>query len=114
MGGNMAIMAGWPARDLQGRDSRRAGVNIGNQERFLSGLGGGALLLIALRLRGAPRIALTVLGGALVTRAASGRSEVYRWLGNLPAARRGRQGSAAVKPIAPKAIQLEESVTIAK
>lgn len=55
-------------------------ANVGEKERWLSALGGGALLLYGLKKRSWPGLALALLGGAFVYRGATGRCPVYQAL----------------------------------
>jgi hypothetical protein len=55
--------------------------NVGTTERWVSGLGGGALLLYGLRRGSRLGVGLAILGGFLAERAVSGRCPFYRALG---------------------------------
>jgi len=59
----------------------RADQNIGETERFLSGLVGGGLLVTALMRRGLSGAVLAVLGAALLQRGVTGHCMMYEALG---------------------------------
>jgi uncharacterized membrane protein len=111
-----ATRASWSAYAIPERAFRRRGVNIGGKERWLSALGGGALVLYGLRRKSTPGLLLAALGGALITRGATGRSRLYRALGRpdarpMPAWAEGRP---AIPMAAPGAIRAHRSITIGK
>ena len=56
-------------------------VNVGNVERLISGIGGGALIGYAITNRSRAGIALGLLGAGLLYRGATGQCEAYRSLG---------------------------------
>ena len=56
-------------------------VNVGDRERWISAIGGGALALWALARRTLPAGAAGLLGGALVYRGLSGHCPLYDALG---------------------------------
>ena len=56
-------------------------VNVGNVERLISGVGGGALIGYAITNRTKTGIALGLLGAGLLYRGATGQCEAYRSLG---------------------------------
>jgi uncharacterized membrane protein len=65
--------------------------NVGDAERWISGLVGGALTLAGLRRRSIPGTVLALLGGALAYRGITGRCSVYQALGFNTAARPGER-----------------------
>jgi uncharacterized membrane protein len=67
------------ASRLVGR--RAKDVNVGNVERWVTGVGGAGLAVLGLKRRSAPGIAAAVVGGALVERAFSGHCPAYGALG---------------------------------
>jgi len=73
-------------------------MNVGDIERVVSGLAGGALVMWGLRRRSLGGLALAAAGAELVRRGISGHCAVYEWLGR----------SAA--PTGP--IEIESAVTI--
>src|SRR5262245_5170420 len=68
-------------RDSMGFRVARHRVNVGNADRFLAALGGGALLLSSLGKKGIVGRALTALGWALTVRGAIGACRAYRTSG---------------------------------
>jgi uncharacterized membrane protein len=107
-------VAGWPAHAIPERAFRRRGSNIGREERWLSALGGGALFLYGLGKTGAPKIALTTLGTALIARGATGRCRFYRSIGRDTARRvpLQRDGRSAIAMGASGAFRIQRSITI--
>ncbi|HKO60242.1 MAG TPA: SRPBCC family protein [Pyrinomonadaceae bacterium] len=61
--------------------SNNSRVNVGQVERLISGIGGGALLGYAITNRTKTGIALGLLGAGLLYRGATGQCEAYRSLG---------------------------------
>src|ERR1041385_5095282 len=59
----------------------RADQNVGEAERFLSGLVGGGLLVTALMRRGLSGAVMAVLGAALLQRGVTGHCMMYEALG---------------------------------
>jgi uncharacterized membrane protein len=55
-------------------------VNVGEKERWASVLGGGALVLYALKKRSWPSLALALLGGAFIYRGTTGHCPAYQAL----------------------------------
>ncbi len=88
--------------------------NVGDTERLLSAMGGGALALAGMRRRGVGGFALAALGAALVHRGATGRCAVYDALGMSTAdgEPNGLTGAAATVN-ARRAVKVEHAVTIA-
>jgi uncharacterized membrane protein len=56
-------------------------MNISEGERRLSSIGGALLLLVGLSRRSLPGMIVALLGGLLIYRGLTGRSELYRTLG---------------------------------
>ncbi len=56
-------------------------VNVGNDERLLSKVAGGALLFLGLEQRSFSGLMLAAIGGAMLYRGFSGDCKVYRALG---------------------------------
>lgn len=80
-------------------------TNVGNAERIISAVTGGALVLYGLKRRDKVGILLSLLGGGLAFRAGTGHCEVYNQLGIDTA---DAENSAAHK------IHVQKSVTINK
>jgi uncharacterized membrane protein len=67
-------------------------LNIGQTERFVSVLGGGLLLLMALARRSRIRLPYALTGGYLLYRGISGRDTIYELMGINRAGPEGRGG----------------------
>lgn len=90
--------------------------NVGDLERILSAVGGGALAIAGLKRRGVSGMALAALGTALVHRGATGYCRVYDALGVSTAGDPPGDHevtSAAATVNAREAIKVEHSVTVA-
>jgi uncharacterized membrane protein len=111
-----SIMAGWPVHAIPERAFRRRGVNVGGKERWLSALGGSALFLYGVQKKSAAGVALAALGGALITRGATGRCQVYQALGRSGACSSPGQaeGRATLGMAPPGAIRAQRTITIGK
>jgi uncharacterized membrane protein len=96
----MAVAVYGPRRIERGAAQR----NVGDLERLLSAVGGGALAIAGLKRRGAAGMALAAIGTALVHRGATGYCRVYEALGVT---------SAAATVNAREAIKVEHAVTVA-
>jgi uncharacterized membrane protein len=83
--------------------------NVGQTERVLSALGGGALALYGLKHGGIGGVAMAAAGGGLIYRAATGHCELYKALGVNSAA---HSSHASLGP--GEGIRVEKSVTIDK
>lgn len=82
---------------LLGRNTRKSHdhvVNVGNTERWISGLAGAALLVLGLEKRRWRRIAWP-LGGSLISRAVTGSCPVNRAIGRNTATNHGRSSPVA-------------------
>jgi uncharacterized membrane protein len=91
--------------------------NVGKDERALSVVAGGALVLYGLKRRDFSGIASALIGGALINRGTTGHCHVYDALGVTTAdghrtPHRADTTSAAATVNARKAIKLERSVTV--
>ena len=96
-----------PARAHEARGEGRH-VNVGDTERWLSLLGGGALALLGLSRRSLPGLGLAAVGGSLLYRGASGHCSLYQALGVSTAEARG---PATAVP-ASHGFKVEESVLV--
>jgi uncharacterized membrane protein len=92
---------------VAGRQPQTA-INVGDSERLLSVLGGGALGVYGLSRGDLGGLALAALSGALIYRGATGHCNLYGALGINTS---GRRGPATSVP-AGHGIKVEESVTI--
>jgi uncharacterized membrane protein len=101
---------------VAGRDARaNPRVNVGDLERTLSAVGGGALALLALRRGGMSGLALGVLGAELLRRGATGHCRVYDSLGVSTAgasSHRDDVTSRAATVNARKAVKIEQRVVV--
>src|SRR5690348_14478595 len=82
-------------------------VNVGEAERWLSLLGGGALAIFGLSRESLPGLALAGVGGAFVYRGLAGHCPCYAALG-VSTAQRGR---ATVIP-AGEGVKVEQAMSI--
>ena len=94
------------ARGPTQADSR---VNVGDTERWLGGLAGGALALLGLSRRSPGGLLSALAGGALVYRAVTGHCPVYEAMG-IDSSGRRRGPVASVR--AGAGVKVEKSVTI--
>jgi uncharacterized membrane protein len=85
-------------------------INVGDGERFISVVGGGALSIYGLKRGGAAGLLMTIAGGVLIYRGVTGHSHLYKALSVSTAKRKGLR--ASVKHGA--GIKVEKSVTIHK
>ncbi len=85
--------------------TNNSGVNVGNTERVISGIGGGALIGYALTNRTKTSIALGLLGAGLLYRGATGQCEAYRAAG-INTADNGSSEDVA------REIHIEKSITV--
>jgi uncharacterized membrane protein len=85
-------------------------INVGDGERFISAAGGGALSLYGLKRGGFTGLLMTIAGGALIYRGATGHSHLYKALSVNTSKRKGLR--ASVKHGA--GIKVEKRVTIDK
>src|SRR5688572_2392908 len=85
-------------------------INVGDGERLISALGGGALSIYGLKRGGFSGLLMTIAGGAFIYRGATGHCNLYRALRVSTAEHKGLR--ASVKHGA--GIKVEKSVTIDK
>ncbi|HVF10812.1 MAG TPA: SRPBCC family protein [Abditibacteriaceae bacterium] len=96
------------------------GINVGQNERIASAVGGGVLALYGLTRRSWGGMALAVLGGSLIYRGATGHCSICQVLGRNTAEaeemeRHGApQSTATGNGIASGGIRVEKAVTINK
>lgn len=102
-----------PAARVSDASSRR---NVGDLERALSAVGGGALALLALRRRGVSGLALGILGTELLRRGATGHCRLYDALGISTAPRnvdhRDDVTGRAATVNARKALKIEHRIVV--
>jgi uncharacterized membrane protein len=91
-------------------DRERRGVNVGRNERWISGIAGAALVGFSMG-RKRLRTVLVPLGGALIGRAVTGRCEVNRMLGRNSARDERRTGTMADLERG-EGIKIEQAVVI--
>lgn len=97
------------------------GKNVGDGERVLSVVAGGALALAGARRRDLAGLGLALVGAALVRRGATGHCDVYQQLGvstadgrTVPRRARGEIVSRAATVDARRAIKIERSITVGR
>lgn len=95
-------------QDRKSPQTRHHQTNVGDIERLISAVGGGALALLGLRQGGIGGLALAVGGGLLIHRGVTGRCQVYQRLGISTAEGHGAATSVAAR----HGVKAEESVTI--
>ncbi|MGE0132924.1 MAG: SRPBCC family protein [Blastocatellales bacterium] len=91
-----------------GRISHYRPINVSENERLISGFGGGALALYGLKRGGLKGLMLAIIGGGLIYRGATGHCDFYAAMSISTAKGKGRR--ASVKHGA--GIKVEKSVTI--
>src|SRR3712207_974317 len=89
-----------------------ASVNVGQVERWVSAVGGGALALYGITRGSLGGVALALVGAALVQRGYSGHCNLYEAVGYNSAGTAGLRNRENVSVPAERGIKLEESVTI--
>jgi uncharacterized membrane protein len=99
------------ANDVQPEKSVMSQINVGEDERRLSLIGGLALLFVALSKRGPGSIPLLLLGGKLVFRGATGHSFIYQLLGINSAV---GKDSGGVSVPHEQGIRIEDAITIGR
>src|SRR5215813_8596995 len=85
-------------------------INVGDGERLISGVSGGALVIYGMKRRGLGGLLTTIAGAGLIYRGATGHSNLYKALSISTAKRKGLR--ASVKHGA--GIKVEKRVTINK
>src|SRR5947209_6638892 len=98
-----------PAREETRAPNTETTVNVGDAERWMSGIGGSVLVLYGLTARSWPGLALAGIGGALMYRGSTGHCHLYQALGINTA--RKSEGPATSVP-AGRGVKVEESTTI--
>lgn len=89
------------------------GVNVGQVERWVSAVGGGALALYGLTRGSMGGVALALIGGSLLYRGATGHCNVYQAMGYNTAEGTGEtNGVASVK--GGHGVKVEKSVTVGR
>lgn len=103
------IPAVWKASSDRGRRS----VNVGELERRVSAVGGGALTLYGLTRRSLPGLLLAIAGGGLLYRGATGHCATYAALGVNTAGE--SQGQSPVASVPHQGgVKVEKAVTVDK
>ncbi len=87
-------------------------ANVGQTERWISSIGGGALALYGLTRGSLGGIALALVGGALVHRGATGHCNLYEAAGINTAQGGGLRSGRNVSVPAERGIKVEKSITI--
>lgn len=105
--GQVAGLTGTTGEPETGSD-----VNIGQTERWVSAIGGGALALFGLTRGSLGGIALGLLGAALVQRGVRGHCELYQAMGFSTADDASLRNSDNVSVRGERGIKVEKSVTI--
>ncbi len=85
-------------------------LNVGDTERLVSTVGGGALALVGLRMKSIPGGVLALLGASLIYRGATGHCSAYSALGINTAGEEGHP--AAPQEYFSRGIHVEEAVTV--
>ncbi|MCA1632315.1 MAG: SRPBCC family protein [Acidobacteria bacterium] len=99
--------------DLTGAgEGSGASVNVGQTERWVSAIGGGALALYGLTRGSLGGIALGILGAALVQRGVRGHCEVYKAMGFDTTGEGDLRHSENVSVRGERGIKVEKSLTI--
>jgi len=89
-------------------------INVGRIERWISAVGGGALIAYGLKRRSWPGLALALVGGALLHRGVIGHCYAYQAIGLNTAKREQEWGAEALKEEESTggAVEVEKSITI--
>ncbi len=87
-------------------------ANVGQTERWISAIGGGALALYGLTRGSLGGVALVVVGAALVHRGVTGHCNLYEATGINTAQGGGLRDASNVSVPAERGIKLEKSITI--
>jgi uncharacterized membrane protein len=88
----------------------RSGVNVGQTERWVSAIGGGALALYGLTRGNLPGVALALLGASLVHRGTTGHCYAYQAAGVSTASGEGENPNVSVR--GGHGVKVEKSLTI--
>jgi len=89
-----------------------SGVNVGQIERWASGLGGGALALYGISRGSLGGIALALVGAALVQRGVSGHCNLYSAMNYSTAGDASLRNSENVSVAGDRGTKVEKSVTV--
>lgn len=89
-------------------------VNVGQTERWLSALGGGALVLYGLKKRSWPSLALALIGGAFVYRGVTGHCPAYQALEINRARKEGEAAEPEERAGGEGWVRVEKSIQIRK
>jgi len=91
-------------------EGQRSFVNVGQAERWVSAIGGGALALYGLTRGSMGGVALALIGGSLIYRGASGHCTVYQAAGIDTSGAEGDNPNVSVR--GGHGVKVEKSVTI--
>lgn len=97
--------------DDGGRESR---VNVGRVERWISLLGGGALVAYGMSRKSWPRVALVAAGGGLISRGATRHCPVYGALGVDTAHADWSHGNVVAAIMPAHSVEVRRAVTVAR
>ncbi|HVF56464.1 MAG TPA: SRPBCC family protein [Pyrinomonadaceae bacterium] len=90
------------------------GINVGQAERWVSAIGGGALALYGLTRGSLGGVALALLGGSLIYRGTTGHCNVYDAMGYSTAEGGSLRNSENVSVRGGHGVKVEKSVTISR
>ena len=102
------VRAGGNRHAVEHDEGHTLDINVGETERMLSLIGGGALALWGLSHRSLVGLGLAAVGGGLVCRGVTGFSCAYAALGINTAEKRGERTSIPAE----HGVKLEKSITI--
>ena len=88
----------------------RRGVNVGDAERTISAVAGGALAVAGLRMRSFPGLLVAALGGGLVYRGLTGHCHAYQSLGVNTSG--GDSAAARPEEYFERGIHVEQTMTV--
>ena len=108
------LTSGLQAPDITGSGAtqRAAAQNVGQTERWVSAIGGGALALYGLTRGSLGGIALALVGAALVQRGVTGHCNVYEAMNFSTAEEGSLRSSENVSVQAERGMKVEKSVTV--
>jgi uncharacterized membrane protein len=92
----------------------RSRINVGETERMITGAAGAALALFGVSRQSLPGVALALVGGGLIYRAAPGHCDAYQALGINTAQPREADGSAPPEAYFDRGIHIVQAFSINK